>query len=310
MLLSDNGADVVKIEPPGGDPFRSSSGYAAWLRGRRSAVLDLTDGADRSTFLALARSADVVLESFSPGTTEKLGIDADTLMAENPRLVYCSITGYGSHPGHRNRPAYDALVAARLGLLHEQRGHLGGAIGHMYGEEPYLEDLPIPEGMEPGSPRSGPIFTYTPWPSMCAAYLATVGINAALLARLHTGRGQHVETSLLQAALSMTASKWSARRAQRRARLPHLDLRPQGSQGDLQVRRRPLDSAVGPQPALHPLQCGRGHPRTPARHRQRPQRPRSGGDGAGEHRRPGALPPGVGRGSGPLRQRRLGSGGT
>ena len=65
----------------------------------------------------------------------------------------------------------------------------------MNGEEPYLEDLAIPEGMEPGSPRSGPIFTYTPWPSMCAAYLATVGINAALLARLRTGRGQHVETS-------------------------------------------------------------------------------------------------------------------
>jgi crotonobetainyl-CoA:carnitine CoA-transferase CaiB-like acyl-CoA transferase len=208
MLLSDNGADVMKVEPPGGDPFRSTSGYAAWLRGRRSAVLDLTDGADRATFLVLARSADVVLESFSPGTTERLGIDAGTLLAENPRLVYCSITGYGSHPGHRDRPAYDALVAARLGLLHEQRGHLGGAVGHMDGEEPYLKDLPIPEGMEPGSPRSGPIFTYTPWPSLCAAYLATVGINAALLARLHTGRGQHVETSLLQAALSMTASKW------------------------------------------------------------------------------------------------------
>jgi crotonobetainyl-CoA:carnitine CoA-transferase CaiB-like acyl-CoA transferase len=208
MLLSDNGADVIKIEPPGGDPFRATSGYAAWLRGRRSAVLDLADGADRATFLALARSADVVLESFSPGTTEGLGIDADTLLAENPRLVYCSITGYGSHPGHRDRPAYDALVAARLGLMHEQRGHLGGAVGHMEGEEPYLADLPIPEGMEPGSPRSGPIFTYTPWPSMCAAYLATVGINAALLARLRTGRGQHVETSLLQAALSMTASKW------------------------------------------------------------------------------------------------------
>jgi crotonobetainyl-CoA:carnitine CoA-transferase CaiB-like acyl-CoA transferase len=208
MLLSDNGADVIKVEPPGGDPFRSSPGYAAWLRGRRSAELDLTEGADRATFLALARSADVVLESFSPGTTDALGIDADTLLAENPRLVYCSITGYGSHPAHRARPAYDALVAARLGLLHEQRGHLGGPVGHLNGEEPYLEDLPIPEGMEPGSPRSGPIFTYTPWPSMCAAYLATVGINAALLARLRTGRGQHVETSLLQAALSMTASKW------------------------------------------------------------------------------------------------------
>jgi crotonobetainyl-CoA:carnitine CoA-transferase CaiB-like acyl-CoA transferase len=78
----------------------------------------------------------------------------------------------------------------------------------MHGEDPYLPDLPIPEGMEPGSSRSGPIFTYTPWPSICAAYLATTGINAALLARLRTGRGQHVETSLLQAALSLTASKW------------------------------------------------------------------------------------------------------
>jgi crotonobetainyl-CoA:carnitine CoA-transferase CaiB-like acyl-CoA transferase len=208
MLLSDNGADVIKVEPPGGDPFRSTPGYAAWLRGRRSAELDLTNETDRTAFLALVRSADVVLESFSPGTTDRLGIDAETLLAENPRLIYCSITGYGSHPAHRTRPAYDALVAARLGLLHEQRGHLGGAVGYMNGEEPYLEDLPIPEGMEPGSPRSGPIFTYTPWPSMCAAYLATVGINAALLARLRTGRGQHVETSLLQAALSMTASKW------------------------------------------------------------------------------------------------------
>ncbi|HEY1465693.1 MAG TPA: CoA transferase, partial [Acidimicrobiales bacterium] len=146
MLLSDNGADVVKVEPPGGDPFRSSPGYAAWIRGRRSAELDLTENADRDTFLDLARSADIVLESFAPGTTARLGIDADTLLAQNPSLVYCSITGYGPHPGHRPRPGYDALVAARLGLLHEQRGHLGGAIPHMHGEDPYLPDLPIPEG--------------------------------------------------------------------------------------------------------------------------------------------------------------------
>ena len=78
----------------------------------------------------------------------------------------------------------------------------------MNGDEPYLPDLEIPDGMEPGSPRSGPIFTYTPWPSMAAAFLAAVGINAALLARERTGRGQHVETSLLQAAFSLTASKW------------------------------------------------------------------------------------------------------
>ena len=83
---------------------------------------------DRTTFLALASDADVVLESFWPGTTTRLGVDADTLLAANPRLVHCSITAYGTHPAHRDRPGYDALVAARLGLLHEQRGHLGGAV--------------------------------------------------------------------------------------------------------------------------------------------------------------------------------------
>jgi crotonobetainyl-CoA:carnitine CoA-transferase CaiB-like acyl-CoA transferase len=208
MLLSDHGADVIKIEPPGGDPFRSSPGYAAWIRGRRSAELDLTEPGDRETLLGLARTADIVLESFSPGTTARLGIGPETLMALNPSLIYCSITGYGQHTGHQGRPAHDALVAARLGLLDEQRGHLGGAIPHMNGDEPYLADLPIPDGMEPGSPRPGPIFTATPWPSMAAAYLASVGINAALFARLSTGRGQHVETSLLQAALAITCSKW------------------------------------------------------------------------------------------------------
>jgi crotonobetainyl-CoA:carnitine CoA-transferase CaiB-like acyl-CoA transferase len=208
MLLSDHGADVIKVEPPGGDPFRSTPGYAAWIRGRRSAELDLADPGDRETFLGLARTADVLLESFEPGTTARLGISYEDLRRLNPGLVYCSITGYGALDRHRGRPAYDALVAARLGLLEEQRGHLGGAVPHMNGEEPYLADLPVPEGMEPGSPRSGPIFTASPWPSMAAAYLASVGINAALFARLRTGRGQHVETSLLQAALALTCSKW------------------------------------------------------------------------------------------------------
>ena len=78
MLLADHGADVVKVEPPGGDPRRGSPGYDTWLRGRRSAELDLHDSADRTTFLALARTADVLLESFSPGVTQRLGIDAAT----------------------------------------------------------------------------------------------------------------------------------------------------------------------------------------------------------------------------------------
>src|SRR3954469_12249169 len=100
MLLADNGAEVTKIEPPGGDPFRSLSGYRVWNRGKRSAILDLKDNAQKEQFLALAAQADVVIESFSPGTTKKLGIDYATLSKGNPRLVYCSITGYGSDGPH------------------------------------------------------------------------------------------------------------------------------------------------------------------------------------------------------------------
>jgi crotonobetainyl-CoA:carnitine CoA-transferase CaiB-like acyl-CoA transferase len=211
MLLADHGAAVTKIEPPGGDRFRALPGAATWLRGRRSVELDLAKAADAGVFHGLVRSADVVLESFAPGTAERLGADAATLLGLRPSLIHCSITGYGlhpAHPAHRDRPAYDALVAARLGLFHEQRGHPGGPIGHINGDEPFLPDLPVPDGMPPGPPRPGPIFTHTPWPSLCAAYLATTGISAALLARERDGRGQHVTTSLLQAALILTAGKW------------------------------------------------------------------------------------------------------
>ncbi len=208
MLLADHGADVVKVEPPGGDPFRGSPGYATWLRGRRSIELDLKDVDDRGVLHDLAGKADVVLESWSPETAERLGADAKTLLQLNAGLIVCSLSAYGDHPAHRVRPGYDALVAARLGILDEQRGHLSGAIGHMHGEEPFLEHLEIPAGMAPGAARTGPIFTYTPWLSMGSAFLATTAISAALYARTMTRRGQHIETSLLQSAISLTASKW------------------------------------------------------------------------------------------------------
>ena len=100
MLLGDNGADVIKIEPPGGDPARREPGpqqlgYTVWQRGKRSAFLDLTNADDKAVLLALAKTADILVESYAPGETEKLGIDYKTLSALNPRLIYCSITGYG-----------------------------------------------------------------------------------------------------------------------------------------------------------------------------------------------------------------------
>src|SRR5689334_3467889 len=95
MLMADHGADVIKIEPPGGDPYRGQLGYKVWQRGKRSAELDLKNQADKETFFALVKSADVLVESYAPGITDKLGISYRALSQLNPRLVYCSITGYG-----------------------------------------------------------------------------------------------------------------------------------------------------------------------------------------------------------------------
>jgi crotonobetainyl-CoA:carnitine CoA-transferase CaiB-like acyl-CoA transferase len=206
MLLSDHGADVTKIEPPGGDPYRALSGARVWHRGKRSAVLDLT--AERALFLQLVADADVLVESFSPGVTDRLGIDFATLHAHNPALVYCSITAYGRGTRHADRPGYDALVAARTGMQWEQRGWRGGAIARMSNGAPNLPDLEPPDGCWDGTDRPGPLFPYSTWPSLAAAFLATVGISAALRAREVTGRGQWVETSLLQGVLVATWGAW------------------------------------------------------------------------------------------------------
>src|SRR5918996_6409909 len=128
MLLADHGARVTKIEPPNGDPV---PGSRVWLRGKRRATLDLRAADDRDAFLALARRADVVIESFGPGVAAKLGIDHTVLLAANPRLVHCSITGYGETGKHAHRPAYDALVAARTGQQFESRGGAGTTTGRL-----------------------------------------------------------------------------------------------------------------------------------------------------------------------------------
>src|SRR5215831_17278658 len=95
MLLADNGADVIKVEPPGGDPCRGMvAGYTVWLRGRRSVILDLADAADRARFADLVERADVVVESFAHATALRLGLARDELAKRNPRLIVCSIRGY------------------------------------------------------------------------------------------------------------------------------------------------------------------------------------------------------------------------
>jgi crotonobetainyl-CoA:carnitine CoA-transferase CaiB-like acyl-CoA transferase len=208
MLLADNGAQVTKIEPPGGDPFRGQLGYKVWQRGKKSAILDLKNAEDRKLFLALAEAADILVESYAPGTTEKLGIDYATLSGLNPRLIYCSITGYGRGNAHSERPAYDALVQARAGLMYEQRGWPEGAVRHMKGMPDPYPDIEIPPDWVQGAPRSGPLFVASAWPSLGAFFNASLGIAAALRARQVTGRGQWVETSLLEGALAGAAGVW------------------------------------------------------------------------------------------------------
>lgn len=208
MMLADNGARVTRIEPPEGDPFAAQSGYRVWHRGKRSARLDLRSAEGRRAFLNLASRADIVVDSFSPGTTARLGIDHRTLEGCNRRLVACSITGYGALGRHRDRPGYDALVAARTGLLFDQKGRRGTAMEYIAGRPGPHPEFDAPEGLVRGADRPGPVFPRTPWPSIGAAYLATLGLAAALRARAVTGKGQRVSTSLLQGALAAVALNW------------------------------------------------------------------------------------------------------
>jgi len=180
LLLAEQGADVVKVEPPGGCPFRGYDGYAVWDRSRRSVTVDLKQDAGREALLRLVDDADVLVETFRPGVTSRLGIGYDAVRARNPRLVYTSCPAYPD--GHRlaQAPGYDALVQASGGQQWEQPGW-----------------------------RLGPVFLHLPMPSMAAMFLVPTGILAALVAREETGRGQHVRTSLFQGVLLYTTQIWT-----------------------------------------------------------------------------------------------------
>jgi crotonobetainyl-CoA:carnitine CoA-transferase CaiB-like acyl-CoA transferase len=208
MLLADCGARVTRIESPRGDPVRDDVAYRVWNRGKRSAVLDLSEPGDRDVFLAHAARADVVLESFEPGVTARLGIDEPTIRALNPRLVYCSITGYGPDGPDAHRVAYDSLVAARSGLQWDQRGWPGTSVGRISGAPVPAEGIDVPPLPASRLDQPGPVFLRSTWPSIGATFLATVGISAALRAREVTGRGDHVRTSLLQGAMAVAGPTW------------------------------------------------------------------------------------------------------
>ncbi|MBX6390241.1 MAG: CoA transferase, partial [Frankia sp.] len=189
MLLADLGADVIKVESPGGDdtrhwvpPKRGDTGtyYLAINRNKRSIVLDFTDPDDLAAARALAARADVLIQNFRPGGLAKFGLDYDSVRAGNPAVVYCSISGFGS-AGGAALPGYDLLVQAVSGLM-SLTGDPGGP--------PYRAGISVFD--------------------VITGLHSAIGILAALHHRQRTGEGQHIETNLLSSALSALVNQTSA----------------------------------------------------------------------------------------------------
>jgi crotonobetainyl-CoA:carnitine CoA-transferase CaiB-like acyl-CoA transferase len=165
-LLVPLGADVLKIEPPGGDPMRFYPGlFAAVNEGKRSMVLDLKDVADRARALELASQADVLVEGFRPGVLARFGLDEEAVRARNAGIVYCSISGYGQHDPRALLPGHDLNYQAWSGAL---------------------------------TPEGGPATTIPPLPNadLAAGLTAAFGVCAAVLGRTGSGEGAYLDVSM------------------------------------------------------------------------------------------------------------------
>ncbi len=179
-VLADQGADVIKVEPPAGDILRHMGGlpglsptFATVNRSKRSAVLDLKKDGALEALRRLVAGADVFVQNSRPGAAERIGVGADTLRALNPRLVYVSISGFGERGPYAHKRVYDPIVQGMSGLCEIQ----GGADG-----PPRLVRVIVPDKV--------------------TALTAAQGITAALLARERSGRGQHLRLSMLDAVIA------------------------------------------------------------------------------------------------------------
>jgi crotonobetainyl-CoA:carnitine CoA-transferase CaiB-like acyl-CoA transferase len=180
-IMADYGADVVWVEPPGGNPRRTDEAAAMSVfgRGKRSVEGDLRQPAFLDSILALVDRADVFVESWDPGVAEQMGVGFDVLRARNPNLVYLSISGFGEDGRDCQMPGYEPIVQAVLGSMSDQVSH-----------------------------RDGPVFIGFPFASVGAAYLGVIGTLAALYRRDEDGVGRHVSTSLLDGALAYNSMMW------------------------------------------------------------------------------------------------------
>jgi crotonobetainyl-CoA:carnitine CoA-transferase CaiB-like acyl-CoA transferase len=186
MMLADLGADVIKIESPDGDPYRSYQGksysphFQAYNRNKRGLCLDLKLEADREMFERLIRDADVYIQNFRPGTADRLGASADRLQALNPRLVYCSISGFGASGPYVERPSYDSVAQAVSGFLS------------------VVVDQDRPRFLGPALADA------------ITGIYAAYGVLGALFERATSGRGRVVEVSMLEAMAHFAVEPYAA----------------------------------------------------------------------------------------------------
>jgi formyl-CoA transferase len=187
MLLADLGADVIKVEPPGGDSTRQMPGavgvdspsFNAVNRGKRSVVVNLKMADGRDMFQRLARSTDILIENYRPGVMTALGVDYQQLAPLNPRLIYASISGYGQTGPDRNKGGFDLIAQGVSGIMSVT-----------------------------GEPGGRPVKAGVPVTDLAAGLFTLVGILAAVESRHRTGIGQHVDTSLVDAGVAL--SLWEA----------------------------------------------------------------------------------------------------
>ncbi|HVN83954.1 MAG TPA: CoA transferase [Candidatus Binatia bacterium] len=180
MQLALAGAEVIKIEPPSGDPFRAFGfGFYGWNQNKRGVALDFSKPEARTVVHDLVRKADALVENLRPGATRRLGVDYETVATLNPRLVYGSITAFGTSGPRGHEAGFDPLLQARSGIMAAQGGHGGD-----------------------------PVFLACAVCDYAVGLLAAFGVMAALYAREQTGRGQLVETSLAQAALTVQSGEF------------------------------------------------------------------------------------------------------
>ena len=179
MLLADLGASVIKIEnPDGGDPFRYFRGgrygghFIAYNRNKRGLTLDLRSPRGKEIFTTLIRDADVLIDNFRPGVMDRLGFTADMLTTTNPKLIHCSLTGFGSDGPYVDRPSYDAVAQALSGMLSQ-----------------FVD----PQDPQPAGPTIADNIT---------GFYAAYGIMGALIERNRTGKGRRIETSMIESTIA------------------------------------------------------------------------------------------------------------